>query len=256
MAAGTDGGSCGRLRTIVQNRRLYQLGDHSSALKAHALRGVDRLVVLHQANPAKILQWLEQPRLSALLVVDVCTDAHLQRVPHCMDERLLRPQPLPHAVGVDVLVDADAPSMRLKEACTSCRYGTPWPAAPSPTYGGSPKGWWSSTHPASAPAPRRAIAGTESVPRHSTVPRHATDRSVPLVRLEVLSLAGCKTCPQIAVEAWRGRAPVRPGPALRQPAWPLQPESSAESSGLTSTAHSTSGRTPRPRRDAKCRKVW
>ena len=104
MAAGTDGGR-GWQRTIVQNRRLYELGDHSSALEAHALRGVDRLVVLHQAHPAKVLQRLEQPRLSALLVVDVCADAHLQRVSHGMDEGLLRPQPLPHAVGIDVLID-------------------------------------------------------------------------------------------------------------------------------------------------------
>lgn len=118
MAAGTDGGR-GWQRTIVQNRRLYELGDHSSALEAHALRGVDRLVVLHQAHPAKVLQRLEQPRLSALLVVDVCADAHLQRVSHGMDEGLLRPQPLPHAVGIHVLIDADAPSMRLKEASAS-----------------------------------------------------------------------------------------------------------------------------------------
>ena len=70
----------------------------------------------------------------------------------------------------------------------------------------------------------------EPVPGRSTVPRHATDRSAPLVRLAP-SLAGCKTCPQMAVGAWRGRAPARPHPATRQPARPPPPESSAESGG-------------------------
>ena len=70
----------------------------------------------------------------------------------------------------------------------------------------------------------------EPVPGRSTVPRHATDRSAPLVRLAP-SLAGCKTCPQMAVGAWRGRAPARPHPATRQPARPPPPESSAQSGG-------------------------